>query len=100
MRGVIAFDFADRILVGSMFLEAGSGDKNKGEEIVKEWTIGLQNQIIDFHAQTMEELFRRYGLMGKHEECELRDQYCGIPGAICIPLTTIDPEDGQYSPTK
>jgi hypothetical protein len=93
MRGITSFDFADRVLVGSMFLEAGSGDHDAGQDIVKNWTIGLQNRIVDFHAQTMEELCNHYGLLGRREECELRDQYCATKGEICIPLSTSEPRN-------
>jgi hypothetical protein len=90
MRGVAAFDFADRIIVNSMFLEAGAGDESKGEHIVLKWASGLQRQIADFHAETMQELFAQYGLMKTHEEMELRDDYCANPGSVCISLSTFD----------
>ena len=90
MRGVTAFDFADRILAGAMFLEAGGGDTDAGRDVVKTWTIELQNQIADFHAQTMEELFQQYGLLRKREETELRDCYCAAPGSVAVPLSTFD----------
>jgi hypothetical protein len=93
MRGVTAFGFAERVLAASMFLEAGSGDADAGHDVVRDWTIGLQFQIIDFHAQTMEELFSQYGLMKKAEESELRDEYCGKRGEIFIPITTLEPSD-------
>lgn len=97
MRGVTAYGFAERTLAGAMFLEAGSGDSHKGQDIVRDWTLGLQFQIIDFHAQTMAEIFSNYGLMRKFEECELRDQYCGTKGEICIPIVTVEPSDWNQS---
>jgi hypothetical protein len=93
MRGVTAFGFADSVLAHSMFLEAGSGDINAGQDIVREWAIGLQIQIIDFHAQTMDDLCRQYGLLRRCDELELRDQYCGARGQNHIPLATFEPPE-------
>lgn len=97
MRGVTAFGFADRVFTGSMFFEAGSGDVNAGQDIVRDWTIGLQTKIVDFHAETMDELFRHYGLMAKAEECELRDGFCGMRGKDCIPLAPFESADENLS---
>jgi hypothetical protein len=97
MRGVTAFGFADRVLAASMFSEAGSGDAEAGKDIVREWAIGLHIKILDFHAQTMDDLGRQYGLLGKCEESELRDEYCGTRGKTCIPLTTFEPSEGNDS---
>jgi hypothetical protein len=97
MRGVTAFGFAEQVLAGSMFLEAGSGDATTGHDIVRDWTIGLQFKIIDFHAQTMDELFRQYGLINKGEECELRDEYCAKRGEICIPITALEPSNTELN---
>lgn len=40
-RGQTAFDFADRIIVEAMFLDAGNGDRELGLNVVKEWTIEI-----------------------------------------------------------
>lgn len=76
-----------------MFSDAGSGDANVGQDIVRDWAIGLQFKIVDFHAQTMDDICRQYGLLAKPEECELRDQYCGTPGEICIPIAPLEPSE-------
>src|SRR5947209_595684 len=55
MRGVTAFDFADRVLTAAMFVEAGKGDYETGRDIVKKWTLELQSEIAAFHAQTIQE---------------------------------------------
>jgi hypothetical protein len=86
-------NFADRILVASMFGEAGNGDQQVGADTVRKWTIELQRLITQFHAQTVQEVFSSYGLIGTPEEMELRDKFCANPGSVCIPLTTFEPQD-------
>jgi hypothetical protein len=90
MQGVTAFNFADRVMVGSMFKDAGGGDEKSGADIVKKWTIELQSLITTFHAETMTELFTLYGLIRKGEEAELRDQYCAAHGSVSIPISTLE----------
>lgn len=90
MRGLTVYDFADRALVAAMFFDAGSGDPEKGADVVRTWTLQLNGQITDFHAQTLQELFEHHGLMKRRDEVELRDQYCAVPGTTFIPLSSPD----------
>jgi hypothetical protein len=89
IRGLTAFDFADRILVNSMFADAGGGDTSKGRDVVMQWSIELQSLITKFHAETVGEIFKFAGLWKNQEEMEIRDKYCAVPGTTCIPLSTL-----------
>ena len=90
MHGVTDFDFADRVLVRAMFLEAGAGNEELGKDVVRTWTIQLQKQITTFHAAAIEQIFTPYGLLQSPVEGELRDSYCAEPGSIATPLSTTD----------
>jgi hypothetical protein len=87
-RGLTAFDFADRIIVDAMFLDAGNGDKSHGRDVVKKWTIESQRQIERFHAKIVGQLFKQYGIFQKEEMSEIRDAWCAAPGEIAIPVST------------
>ena len=87
-HGLTAFDFADRILVNSMFAEAGSGDTSKGAQVVMHWTLELEKQITHFHAEILTDLFSNYGLLDKREVSEVRSKYCAERGSVFIPITT------------
>lgn len=88
IHGVTNFTFVDRILVESMFRDAGDGDKAAGRTIVQRWTIDLQKLITHLHAEIMESIFARHGLIRRAEESEIRDKYCAERGNVCIPLST------------
>lgn len=87
-RGQTAFDFADRIVVEAMFLDAGNGDREFGQDVVTKWTIELQRQIEEFHARIVGQIFSQYGIFQKEERSEIRDAWCALPGQIAIPLST------------
>ena len=87
-RGLTAFDFADRIIVEAMFLDAGNGDRDVGQDTVKQWTIELQRQIEQFHAKIVGQIFKQYGIFQNEEISEIRDTWCAVPGQIAIPLST------------
>ncbi len=87
-RGQTTFDFADRIIVYAMFLDAGDGDKEVGEDVVRKWTIEMQRQIEQFHAKIALQIFNQYGIFRKEELGEIRDAWCSVPGEIAIPLST------------
>jgi len=86
-RGLTAFDFADRIIVEAMFLEAGNGNSEAGRDIVRRWTIETQRQIERFHATIVGRLFEQNGLFQNEETGEIRDAWCATPGEIAIPLS-------------
>ena len=88
VRGLTAFDFADRVIVEAMFLEAGDGDSDLGRDVVKQWTIELQKQIEQFHAKITGRIFEQYGLFKNKELSEVRDAWCAVPGQVAIPLST------------
>ncbi|HEY5067107.1 MAG TPA: hypothetical protein VIJ04_20070 [Xanthobacteraceae bacterium] len=87
-RGQTAFDFADRIIVESMFVDAGNGDRELGLNVVKEWTIELQRQIEGSHARVVSQIFSQYGIFRNKELSEIRDAWCALPGQVAIPLST------------
>src|SRR6185437_1068369 len=87
-RGQTAFDFADRIIVEAMFLDAGGGNRESGQDIVKQWTIQLQRQIEQFHAKIVGQIFEQYGIFQNKEAGEIRDNWCAVLGQIAIPLST------------
>jgi len=87
-RGQTTFDFADRIIVHAMFLDAGDGDRDVGEEVVRKWTIETQRQIEQFHANIVGRIFDQYGIFRHEEIGEIRDAWCAVPGQIAIPLST------------
>lgn len=87
-RGLTAFDFADRIIVEAMFLDAGSGDRKRGQETVMKWTIELQREIEKFHAKVVRQIFGQYGIFQNEGVSEIRDAWCAVPGEIAIPLST------------
>jgi hypothetical protein len=87
-RGVTVFDFADRIIVDAMFLDAGNGDRELGLNVVREWTIELQRQIEGFHAKIVRQIFSQYGIFQNQEQSEIRDAWCALPGQVAIPLST------------
>jgi len=87
-RGLTAFDFADRIIVDAMFIEAGTGDRNHGRDVVMKWAVESQRQIEQFHAKIVGQLFEQYGIFQKEKMSEIRDAWCAAPGEIAIPLST------------
>lgn len=87
-RGLTAFDFADRIIVDAMFVDAGNGDRSRGQDIVMKWTIELQREIEKFHAKIVRQIFAQYGIFQNEEVIEIRDAWCAVPGQIAIPLST------------
>jgi hypothetical protein len=87
-RGQTIFDFADRMIVHAMFLDAGNGDREVGEEVVKKWTIEIQRQIEQFHANIVGRIFDQSGIFRDKEIGEIRDAWCAVPGQIAIPLST------------
>lgn len=88
VRGLTAFDFADRILVEAMFLDAGDGNRDVGEDVVMQWTIEVQRQIEAFHAQIARKIFNQYGILQRETLSEIRDSWCGTPGQIAVPLAS------------
>jgi hypothetical protein len=88
-RGLTAFDFADRIIVEAMFLDAGNGDREFGRKNVMHWTMELQRQIEHFHAKVVGKIFTQYGIFQNEEVGEIRDAWCAAPGNIAVPLSTL-----------
>lgn len=86
--GTTAFNFAEQIIGRAVFLEAGKGDYGKGQDVVKEWTLGLDRTIKKFHAEILMDLFKQYGLNRKQEELEFRAKFCAGVGEVSIPLST------------
>lgn len=95
IRGLTSFDFADKILVNSMFTEAGKGNSELGNQIVLEWATDLRQDISAFHAKNMIEIFDSYGLLSKREKVELRDSYCAAMGTTTIPISTVRIENSE-----
>lgn len=88
--GTTALNFAEQIIGRAAFLEAGAGDYGKGQDVIREWTIGLSRTIRNFHAEILIQLFKQYGLHQKRDELEIRNNFCAKKGEATIPVTTED----------
>jgi hypothetical protein len=87
MSGVTLFEFSEEILSRPIFEEAGSGDIGKGMDAVNRFILDSIRAIRDFHARSMVGAFKKYGLVTERETTELREKYCGSPGADFVPLS-------------
>lgn len=89
LRGLTAYDFADKAIVQAMFVEAGGGDEGAGKTVVLRWTMDLQKQITTFHAEIIKHIFEQLGIFQKQEKASVRDEWCATPGTLGIPLSTL-----------
>lgn len=89
LRGLTAYDFADKAIVQAMFVEAGSGDEGAGKDVVLRWAIDLQKQITTFHAEIIKHIFQQLDIFQKEEKASIRDEWCATPGTLGIPLSTL-----------
>ena len=87
MSGITLFEYSEEVLSRPIFEEAGAGDIAKGMEVVNRFILESIRAIRDFHARSMIDAFKKYGLVTERESTELREKYCGSPGADYVPLS-------------
>jgi len=89
MSGVTLLEFSEEILSRPIFERAGAGDIEEGMGAVDRFIVNSIRVIRDFHANSLIEAFKKYGLVTKRESTELRDEYCGSIGIDRVPISIL-----------
>lgn len=87
IKGITLFEFSEEILSHSIFKEAGQGDIGIGLSAVRNFLLMAISVITTFQATSMIAAFKHFELSSSRDRVDLREEYCGDPSALKIPLS-------------
>jgi hypothetical protein len=98
--GLTLFEFSEEVFSRSVFQKAGAGDVSVGMTVVRDFILRAIKVIRAFQAQSMISAFKHFNLVSSRERMDLREEYCGDPSVLKIPLSISESGIENFKSTK
>jgi hypothetical protein len=87
IKGITLFDLSEEAISQRLFRLAGDGDVGNGMAVVEKFVREMIGSITSFHAQVAISVMKKHGILAQRQQCQMRDQYCAVPGELRVPLS-------------